>query len=179
MERVSQRFRQIDDLLTQRARADASLHGMGTTLTAAISVGADLFLFHVGDSRVYLLRQGDLHRLTRDHTLAQALADAGRIAPDEVSTHHARHILTKFIGGHGGRVDAEVQHFALADGDRLLLCTDGLTEMVADDQIADVLRRVEDADAACQALIDLALEGGGRDNVTVVLARYAIPEEAV
>jgi protein phosphatase len=179
MERVRERFRTIDDMLTKRARADASLHGMGTTLTAAISVGADLFLFHVGDSRVYLLRDGDLHRLTRDHTLAQALADAGRITPEEVSTHHARHILTKFIGGHSGRVDAQVEHLPLADGDRLLLCTDGLTEMVTDAQIAGVLRRVEDADEAAQALVDLALEGGGRDNVTVVLARYVIPEAAV
>jgi protein phosphatase len=179
MERISQRFRTIDDVLTQRARADASLHGMGTTLTTAMSAGADLFLFHVGDSRAYLLRQGELHRLTRDHTLAQALADAGRIAPEEVSTHHARHVLTKFIGGHSGRVDAQVEHLSLTDGDRLLLCTDGLTEMVADAQIADVLRRIEDADKACQALVDLALEGGGRDNVSVVLARYTIPQEAV
>ena len=179
MERVRQRFRTIDDMLTKRAQADASLYGMGTTLTAAISVGADLFLFHVGDSRVYLLRAGDLHRLTRDHTLAQALADAGRITPEEMATHHARHILTNFIGGHSGRVEAQVEHLPLADGDRLLLCTDGLTEMVGEAQIADVLRRVEDADEAAQALVDLALEGGGRDNVTVVVARYAIPEVAV
>jgi protein phosphatase len=107
------------------------------------------------------------------------LADAGRITPEEVATHHARHILTSCIGGNSGRVEAQVEHLPLADGDRLLLCTDGLTEMVTDAQIADVLRRVEGAKEAAQALVDLALEGGGRDNVTVVVARYAIPEVAV
>jgi protein phosphatase len=175
MERVRQRFHTINEVLTQRARSDATLTGMGTTLTAAISVGADLFLFHVGDSRVYLFRQGTLLRLTRDHTLAQAMADAGHIRSEEIPTHRYRHILTKFIGGQGSQVEAEVQHHSLADGDRLLLCTDGLTEMVTDAQITAVLRGVEGSEAACQALVGLALDGGGKDNVTVVLARYTIP----
>jgi serine/threonine protein phosphatase PrpC len=176
MDTIRQRFRTIDESLTERARADATLTGMGTTLTAALSVGADLFLFHVGDSRVYLFRGGDLLRLTRDHTLAQAMADAGSIPPEDVSTHRYRHVLTKFIGGHGGKIEAEVQHFRLTDGDRLLLCTDGLTEMVEDGEIAAVLRRMDEPDETCQALVDRALEEGGKDNVTVVLARYAIPE---
>jgi protein phosphatase len=176
MERIRQRFRVVDEVLTERARADSSLKGMGTTLTAAYSVGTDLFLFHVGDSRVYLYRQGDLHRLTHDHTLAQAMADAGHIPHEEVPTHRYRHVLTKFLGGHSGQVDPEVQHYRLADGDRLLLCTDGLTEMVEDAQIAGILRRIEGSEEACHALVDLALEQGGKDNVTVVLARYAFPD---
>jgi protein phosphatase len=176
LETFRRRVRQIDYLVTERARADPALTGMGTTLTGAYSIGADLFLFHVGDSRVYLFRGGKLLRLTSDHTLAQALADAGHITPQEVPTHRLRHVLTRAVGVHGGQVEAEIQHLPLADGDRVLLCTDGLTEMATEDEIADVLRRVEPSAEACRALVDLALEGGGRDNVTVALARYSITE---
>jgi serine/threonine protein phosphatase PrpC len=176
MEKWRHRFRQIDYVLTERAEADPALHGMGTTLTVACSVGADLVLYYIGDSRAYLFRQGKLHRLTRDHTMAQELADAGDIAPEEVATHRLRHVLTRALGQSGGDVEAELQHLRLANGDRLLLCTDGLTDMVSDAQIAEVLHGLDRAHDAARALIDLALEAGGRDNVTVVLARYTIPE---
>jgi serine/threonine protein phosphatase PrpC len=149
---------------------------MGTTLTVACSVGADLVLYYVGDSRAYLFRQGKLHRLTRDHTLAQHLADEGCIAQEEIATHRSRHVLTRALGQSGGEVEAELQHLRLANGDRLLLCTDGMTDMVPDARIAEVLCGLDRSHEACRALIDLALAAGGRDNVTVVLARYAIPE---
>jgi serine/threonine protein phosphatase PrpC len=136
-----------------------------------------LFLCHVGDSRAYLFRAGKLERLTRDHTMAQALADVGIIAPEEVKTHRLHHVLTKALGGHGGEVEADLQHRLLLDGDCLLLCTDGLTEMVEAARIADALRQHERSEDACRMLVDLALAGGGRDNVTVVVARYTIPEE--
>jgi protein phosphatase len=176
LEKMPYRFRQIDQILTERARSDAKLAGMSTTFTGTYSIGADLFLYHVGDSRAYLFRGGQLLQLTRDHTTAQALADAGWIAPEQVATHGLRHILTRALGGRGGDVEVEVQHSRLADGDLLLLCTDGLTEMVPDARIADVLGRLPASQEACQALVDLALEAGGKDNVTVVLARYTIPE---
>jgi protein phosphatase len=175
METWRRRFRQIDRILTERARADPALAGMGTTLTVACSVGADLMLYHVGDSRAYLFRQGRLRRLTPDHTLAQHLADAGLIEPEEVPRHWLRHVLTRALGSSGGEVEVEIQHLRLADGDRLLLCTDGLTEMVPDDRIEEILRGVELSEDASSALVDAALEAGGRDNVTVVLARYGIP----
>jgi serine/threonine protein phosphatase PrpC len=178
MEKWRQRFRQIDFVLTERAEADPNLRGMGTTLTVACSVGADLVLYYVGDSRAYLFRQGRLHRLTRDHTLAQHLADAGYITPEEIPTHRSRHVLTRALGRGGGDVHAELQHLRLANGDRLLLCTDGLTDMVSDDRIAEVLGRLERSSEASRALLDMALEAGGRDNVTLVLARYTIPEAA-
>jgi protein phosphatase len=175
MEKMRRRFRQIDYVLTERAKADPALAGMGTTLTVACSVGTDLFLYHVGDSRAYLFRQGGLHQLTRDHTLAQALADAGLIAPGQVATHSYRHVLVRAVGGGGGDLEVETQHLQLADGDRLLLCTDGLTDMVPDPQIAEVLRDAQTPGEACQALVQRALERGGKDNITVVLARYSIP----
>jgi protein phosphatase len=148
---------------------------MGTTLTVACSLGPHLILYYVGDSRAYLFREGRLHRLTRDHTQAQVLADLGHISPDEVSRHRLRHVLTRVVGTTGGRVEVEVEYVCLADGDRVLLCTDGLSDMVPDGQIAEVLRSTERSEEACRALVDLALGAGGKDNVTVVLARYTIP----
>jgi serine/threonine protein phosphatase PrpC len=177
-EMAQQRFREIDYVLTEKARSDPALEGMGTTLTVAYSVGADLFIYHVGDSRAYLYRQGELRQLTRDHTLAQALADAGRIPPEEVSSHRLRHVLTRAVGNQGGDVETESHRHTLADGDRLLLCSDGLTDMVDDAAIAAVLARAERSEDACRALVELALAAGGKDNVTVLLARYTIPEAA-
>jgi protein phosphatase len=176
MEKWRHRFRQIDAALTQRAEADPALFGMGTTLTIALSIGADLVVYHVGDSRAYLFRQGKLQRLTRDHTVAQELADDGYIAQERVATHRKRHVLTCAVGHNHGDIEAELQHLRLADGDRILVCSDGLTEMVPDDQIAEVLRGNAPPKDACRALVDRALKAGGIDNVTVVLARYAILE---
>jgi protein phosphatase len=176
-ERAARIFRQIDATLSQRAETDPTLAGMGTTLTLAYSFGDDLLVSHVGDSRAYLFRQGQLQRLTRDHTLAQALADVGAIRPDEVAGHRLHHVLTRAMGGHGGKVQFDHHHYKLADGDRVLLCTDGLTGMVTDEQIAEVLSGVATSDEAGKALVAKALEGGGADNVTVVLAGYSIPQQ--
>jgi protein phosphatase len=175
MEKWRRRFRQIDYILTERADADPDLEGMGTTLTVACSVGTDLVIYHVGDSRAYLFRRRRLHRLTRDHTMAQALADAGDIDPESVETHSLRHVLTRALGRTGGNVEAEVHHVHLEDGDRVLLCTDGLNEMVPDATIAEVLADTASSSDACQVLLDRALRAGGRDNVTIALAGYTIP----
>jgi serine/threonine protein phosphatase PrpC len=175
MERMTQRFRQIDDDLREQGRRDPALGGMGTTLTVAISLGADLVIGHIGDSRAYLLRGARLHQLTRDHTMAQALIDAGIANPQDAATRAMRHVLTAALGSTGEKTDPEVQRLHLSDGDQLLLCTDGLTEMVEDKLIASTLRDAASAEAACRALIDLALAGGGIDNITVVLARYQFP----
>jgi PPM family protein phosphatase len=175
MEVWRQRFQQIDAILTQRAEADSKLMGMSTTLTVACSIGTDLVLYHVGDSRGYLFRRGRLHRMTRDQTVAQELADAGRIHPDEVETHRLRHVLTQAVGASDGELEVEVEHVHLVDGDRVLLCTDGLTDMVSDQDIAAVLAETLASADACQALLERALAGGGRDNVTIALARYMIP----
>jgi protein phosphatase len=176
MDKWRRRFRQIDAVLTERAASDPALAGMGTTLTVACSVGTDLLLYYVGDSRAYLFRGDRLHRLTRDHTMAQQLADAGRIGHEEVVRHRLRHVLTRVLGRSGGDIEAEIQHMPLADGDRLLVCSNGLTDLVPDFRIAEVLRHTEPSEQASQELIDLALAAGGTDNVTVVLARYTVPE---
>jgi protein phosphatase len=174
-ERINCYLREIDRTLTERGYADPRLFGMGTTLTAAFSMGVDLFIIHLGDSRAYLYRNGDLQRLTKDHTMAQAMADAGYIAPEEVRRHVRRNTLTNYLGGRHGKVKADLRWLRLADGDRLLLCTDGLSEMVDDRLIARILHERDRPGDAAQALLDEALEQGGKDNVTVIVARYEIP----
>ncbi len=176
LSRMDQRFGQIREALIERAQSDPSLAGMGTTMTVALSLGANLVITHIGDSRAYLFHKGRLHLLTRDQTLAQDLADIGVIKPNEVGTHYARHVLTGVIGTEGKETQAELCQVWLADGDQVLLCTDGLTEMVSDAAIVEVLQERQSADGACRSLVDMALASGGLDNVTVVLAQYQIPE---
>jgi protein phosphatase len=173
--RMERRFQQVRDALTEQARLDPNLAGMGTTLTAAVSLGADLFITHVGDSRAYLLHQGRLLRLTHDQTLAQAMVDAGVLTPEEAATHFLRHVLAGVIGSRGDKVRVELSQLLLEDGDQLLLCTDGLTEMVPEPAIAEVLQGAATAGEACNTLVQRALDAGGKDNVTVVLGRYTIP----
>jgi protein phosphatase len=172
IERVRRYFQRIHHAVAEQAQRSPALAGMGTTLTVAYSVGADLFVFHVGDSRAYLWRDGRLQQVTRDQTLAQALADAGEIAPEEVQTHRLRHVLTHAIGSDDPEMQATISRARLLVGDRLLVCTDGLTDMVEDARIAEALGGASGPDAACRTLVDLALAGGGRDNVTVVVAFY-------
>ena len=179
LERMSMYFQEIDRRLTRKSEDDRRLFGMGTTMTLAYSVGAHLFLIHVGDSRAYLYRDGVLTQLTRDHTVAQALADAGRIKADEVRSHARRNTLTNYLGGHEGKIKADVRWLRIEDGDRIILCSDGLSDMVDDAAVAERLSRSETAQQAAKGLLDKALEKGGRDNITIIVANYAIPEPQV
>lgn len=172
LERMTDRFLQLDETVRTEAAADQTLQGMGTTLTVAGAIGSDLIVGHVGDSRAYLLRGDNLKQLTTDHTLAQALIDAGVANRDDPASRSMRHVLTAAVGSLGEQVDPQVQRFKLQPGDQLLLCTDGLTETVEDETIAQVLRDADSAQNACQSLIDLALAGGGVDNITVVVAHF-------
>jgi protein phosphatase len=172
--RAVRRFGAVNEAIIEQARRHPWLEGMGTTMTMAASLGADLIIGHVGDSPVYLGRGGKLMRLTRDHTVAQEMADHGLMSIEEVPARF-RHVLTHAIGMQETGGDPEIGRFRLSGGDRLLLCTDGLTDMLDDAAIAQELERGETSAAACQALVDRALERGGKDNVTVVVARYDIP----
>jgi protein phosphatase len=176
LRRLAERYRRIHDLLRAQGSADPNLAGMGTTMTLACSIGATLVIGHVGDSRAYLLHGGELCQLTRDHTFVQVLMDLGQLTAEEAATHRLRHVLTRSLGGSERTVEGDFQRAWLADGDQLLLCTDGLTNMVDDAAIGSVLRGAASANEACQALVALALEKGGKDNVTVALARYRFPE---
>lgn len=163
-----------DRTVIERARADARLAGMGTTLTLAYSVGRDLFVVHAGDSRAYLLRDGQITQLTTDHTLAQIMVEGGALSAEAARRHRARNVVTNVVGGPNPGVRAEIHKLLLEDRDTLLLCSDGLSGPVPDDRITAALQQPGDPDATCRQLVDLALEAGAPDNVTVVLARYAI-----
>jgi protein phosphatase len=169
--RMRHRFLKIDEMLRQAAENNSSLRGMGTTLTVAGILENNLFVGHVGDSRAYLFRDDKLTQLTVDHTLAQALIDAGVANHDDPATRSMRHVLTAAIGSLGESIQPQVQRLTLRAGDQILLCTDGLTEMVDEATIANVIREAGSTQAGCQSLIDLALGAGGVDNVTVLLAR--------
>jgi protein phosphatase len=169
--------RLIDESIHAEVRENPRLAGMGTTLTLCYSTGPNLFTIHVGDSRAYLYRAHTLMRLTRDHTLGQLLVDVGEVEPGSPKALRMRHILTNCLGGPSGGVTADVDLHLLEDGDRVLLCTDGLSDIVGDVEIAAVLNRHSSPSEACGALVDLALQRGGNDNVTVVVARYRLVVE--
>ena len=162
-----------DRAVIDEAEADRRLRGMGTTLTMAYNDGNDLFIAHAGDSRAYLLRDGQLRQLTKDHTLVQAMVDGGLIRSEDARHHARRHVVTNVVGGPEEGVVADVIKLTLRDGDVLLLCSDGLSEPVGDARIADVLTQDrDDPEAACRHLIDRALASGGPDNVTAIVARF-------
>jgi PPM family protein phosphatase len=177
VQRAERFFRRVGETVTEASQEHPSLAGMSTTLTAAYSAGDELFVMHVGHSRAYLYRGGLLTRLTRDQTLAQRLSETGRTIPTELAAHDLRHVLTDAIGGYAGEPDIEIQNYLLMNDDVVLLCTNGLTDLVEDDKIAGVLLAGagQPLGEQCRTLIDLALERGGPDNITAVLARYRIP----
>ncbi len=176
MRRLADRFCRVGESLYEKAKFNPSLSDMGTTLTVATTLGTNLIVANVGDSRAYLYHDGKLEQLTRDHTVAQDLADLGVIRQQDTATHRQRHILTRALTGNASHVQADVHRLKLADGDQLLLCTDGLSDMVNDAAIAGLLGQAPSAQAACQTLVDEALKNGGRDNVTVMVARYRFPK---
>ncbi|MEW6473965.1 MAG: Stp1/IreP family PP2C-type Ser/Thr phosphatase [Actinomycetota bacterium] len=148
---------------------DASMRGMGTTLTAiALEGEATALLGHVGDSRAYLMRGGSVTQVTDDHSLVEQLVREGRLTPEEAQNHPQRAIITRALG-----IDAEVEvdtyRIDLRPGDRLLICSDGLTNMLSDDTIAATLRRHADPQQAADTLVDMANQAGGDDNITVVI----------
>jgi PPM family protein phosphatase len=168
-------YARADDAIRQRAGSNPLLKGMTAALTAAYSAGDDLFVTHVGHSRAYLYRGGSLSQLTRDHTLKQHLADANRPTSVERRAQDLRHILTDAVGAPGGHPLVEVEKFRLLNGDSVLLCTNGLTDMITDDDIAEALALRRSPDEQCEILIERAIRAGGADNVTVVIAQYEIP----
>jgi protein phosphatase len=165
-------LQQADKAIYQEASRRPDWWGMGTTLTMAYSINHDLFVAHVGDSRCYLLREGQLYQLTNDHTLVQEMVRRGHMDPVEASQHRLRHVITNVLGSTEPGVVPEVHKASIEAGDVMLLCSDGLTEMVPDAEITAILKEEADIRRACERLIARANEAGGKDNITAVLARY-------
>ena len=171
-EALAEAIRQANTAILDRAVGDPNLWGMGTTLTAAAVAGDHhLQLAHVGDSRAYLLRDGSLEQVTTDHTVVGELVRRGRLPPEQAAVHPERSILTRAVGL-DPRIPVDTPDpLELAPGDQVLLCSDGLTEVVPDATIAELLSGEGEGEAACGSLIDAANAAGGPDNITVVLLR--------
>ena len=143
--------------------------GMGTTLTAAMLEGERLLIAQVGDSRVYLLHKGHLQQITRDHSLMADLIEAGQITPEEARVHPNRSVITRAIGS-DIHMRPDIYELNVDAGDRILLCSDGLSSMISNNSIESIMRRQSDAQHCADELVTAALENGGADNVTVVVA---------
>lgn len=168
--RLEEVARAANRRIYELAQEDESRSGMGTTLTAVIVADGDIATGHVGDSRLYRLRDGELERLTRDHSLVEELIRRGELAPEAADNHPQRSIITRALGP---EPDVDVETFTCPgrEGDVYLICSDGLTTMVSEDEVADILRRTDSLEEAARELVDVANRNGGKDNVTVVLFR--------
>jgi protein phosphatase len=176
-ERVTTLIREANRRIFARSSEDAAASGMGTTMTAAL-VGDDgtVTIGHVGDSRAYLLRAGRLDQLTEDHSLVAELVRTGRLSPDEAERHPQRSVITRALGTDPD-VDVDIFTVETEAGDLFLLCSDGLTSMVGDDEILSTLEEArDDLEQAARSLIRKANRGGGEDNITVVFFELAEDE---
>ncbi len=165
-------LRQADRRVYEASVRRPELFGMGTTLTMAYSIGGDLFLAHVGDSRCYLIRGEEFHQLTHDHTLVGEMVRQGGLTPEQAAHHRLRHVITNAVGGTEPGVRVELHKVALEAGDRVLLCSDGLSGEVAEEQIRAILGEEPEPEPACARLVEAAKAHGGRDNITVIVARF-------
>jgi PPM family protein phosphatase len=163
---------QADAQILDAAADDPELRGMGTTVTMAFHLGTQLCVVHVGDSRAYLYREGELLQLTQDHTLMADMMRSGALRPDQVAGHRFRHVITNVIGGQELGVTVEARALEVQAGDRLLLCSDGLTEMVTNDVMAATLDAEPAPELAAKQLLAQANENGGRDNITLLIVRF-------
>jgi len=166
---LSATLRRANAELRHRVDDEPRLSGMGTTATILMRYGSKIALAHIGDSRAYLLRDGELTRLTKDHTFVQSLVDEGRITEEEAGQHPQRSIITRVLSGDpDDEPDLSVREARL--GDRYLVCSDGLTAVVSDPTLAEALAEHDSPGACAEALVQMALRGGGPDNITCVVA---------
>lgn len=156
-----------NSVIFDKGQADPALNGMGTTVVLAVLLDSTLHLCHVGDSRAYLVRSGSLERLTRDHSVVQLLIEQGKITPEQAQMHPQKNQITRALG-----VESEVQvdynEFDLQNGDKLLLCTDGLTNSCTEEQILKLVN-ANSAKQACNKLVSQANKSGGHDNITAIV----------
>lgn len=171
-QRVAGSLAELSARLRGESQGAPGLEGMGSTVVVAIVQGNQVLIGHLGDSRAYLLRNGELRLLTKDHTIVQLLIDEGELKPSESKEHPARGQLTRFVGMESDALP-EVAAFPVRPADRLLLCSDGLFGMVSDEALADILIRNQEPAAACRELVDAANAAGGKDNITALIVAFA------
>ena len=159
--------------LTSTVEEHPELTGMGTTVSAMIRVGSQMVIAHIGDSRIYRLREGVLEQITSDHTFVQRLVDSGRITPEEAAVHPRRSVLMRVLGDVDAEPEVDTHVVDTQPGDRWLLCSDGLSGYVPERDIAETLLTIDDVELVCHKLITQTLSEGAPDNVTVVVVRVA------
>jgi hypothetical protein len=152
------------------------MSSMGTTMTMVYIVWPRAFVVHVGDSRCYLLREGQLQQLTTDHTMATLLAESGKMSREQARHSPMGHALVNVLGGKTDELSVDVDKLTLKVADTLLLCTDGLYDMVSDNDVRRVLDSNLNAEVACRKLVGLAIDNGGKDNITLIVARFLAPQ---
>ena len=165
--------RQANKAIVAYGEEQSSARGLGCTVTSALIQDDKAFIVNVGDSRTYLYRDGTLTKLTRDHSLVQRLVEEKQIEPDDVYSHPQRNLIYRSLGAGHKSVDPDVFHETLRPGDTLLLCSDGLWEMVRHQGILSVLKQERDAQKICDTLIDMANANGGEDNITAVVVQIS------
>ena len=169
LDELSRAIGQAHDELLQRAEENPELAGLGTTVTALLRSGNKLAMAHIGDSRAYLLRDGELNQVTTDHSFVQHLVNTGKITQEEAEHHPQRSVLLRVLGDFDMEIVPDMSVREARRGDRWLLCSDGLSGVVSAQTIEETLRGVADVDACADQLVQLALRGGAPDNVTVVV----------
>jgi PPM family protein phosphatase len=163
--------RQANRAIISYGEEQSGARGLGCTVTSALIQDDQAFIVNIGDSRTYLLRNGELIALTRDHSLVQRLVEEKQITPDDVYTHPQRNLIYRSLGAGHKSVEPDVFHQTLQQGDTLLLCSDGLWEMVRRQELISILQQEDDPQHLCDRLIDMANEHGGEDNITAVVVQ--------
>ncbi|UCH83008.1 MAG: Stp1/IreP family PP2C-type Ser/Thr phosphatase [Candidatus Latescibacterota bacterium] len=166
-------FKEANNVIIEKSHEDVTLFGMGTTCTAMVIRNRSAYLAHVGDSRAYVLRNGELKQLTEDHSLVGEMVRSGIISDEDARNHPRRNVITRSLGTHDEiSADIPAKPFELCDGDIFLLCSDGLTSLVGQSEVRDAIAANSPRDA-CDALVGLANQRGGKDNITVQVIRVS------
>ncbi|HAV42391.1 TPA: Stp1/IreP family PP2C-type Ser/Thr phosphatase [bacterium] len=159
--------------IRMRGREEMDLWGMGTTIVLALCFQNEFYIAHVGDSRAYFIKERSIRQLTEDHSVVMEMVKTGMLTKEEAREHYLKPFLSQVLGGESHVVRPDIQALTWEKGDCLLLCTDGLTEMLDDQEIlSEVLKSNKEPQRACESLVDLANMKGGRDNITVILAKF-------
>ena len=163
-------IKKANSVIYDKGQTEEGCWGMGTTVTLCFVLGETAFIAHVGDSRAYILRQGVLHQITVDHSLVQELLQNGKITEEEAANHPQKNVITRALGTDAG-VEIDLYEFTLCDGDVMLLCTDGLSNMLDDQEILFEVSYGQGDEQCCERLLEIAKNRGAPDNVTSVLVR--------
>jgi len=163
-------IKEANDIIYEKSKVPGPFLGMGTTLIIAIFLSQNLYLGHVGDSRVYLIRNGEIKQLTTDHSYVEELVKNGSLSRTEAERHPKKNIITRAIGCFES-VEADICTYEVYKGDIFILCTDGLTNMLTDDMILEIVSKNDDPQISCAELVDEANNNGGEDNITVIIIR--------